>query len=178
MQKNKFRITLDIWVARLGMIFGWIFLVFWSMMAIVGLAELGEAKDSVHRVMPFVCIGLAALHYLLIRRMRSTRKLVEDFRLYSSVLAQDREKEIPGIADALKIPQETVMRRLQEMCRRGYFNGHINFKAQRMELASGRGVSVEHCPGCGATTAIHSTGDVCRYCGTPLKRTDQTGKQA
>lgn len=173
MEKKKKRVILDIWIARIGSAFGWIFLVLWTMMGAVGLAELGEAKDSTHRVMPFVCLGLAALHYLLIRRMRDTRKLVEDFRLYSSVLAQDPEKEITGIAEALKIPQETVMRRLQEMCRRGYFSGHINFNTRRMELGQGKGLSVEQCPGCGATTAISSTGDVCRYCGTPLRRTER-----
>ena len=176
MQKKKFRITLDIWIARLGLIFGWIFLVFWAMMGIVGLAELGEARDGVHRVMPFVCLGLAALHYLLIRAMADTKALVEDFRLYSSVLAQDPEKEIPGIAEALRIPQEQVMKRLQAMCRRGYFSGHINFGTQRMELEPERGLSVEHCPGCGATTAISHTGDSCRYCGAPLRRTDFAGK--
>ena len=172
MQERKTRVVLDIWIARLGSAFGWIFLVFWTMMGAVGLAELGSAEDATHRVMPFVCLGLAALHYLLIRAMRKTKDLVGDFRLYSSVLAQDPDKEISGIANALKIPQEQVTRRMQEMCRRGYFNGHINFKAQRMELDPGS-VSVEHCPGCGAVTAINRTGDCCRYCGAPLKRTDR-----
>lgn len=176
MQRKRIRITLDIWIARLGIIFGWICLVFWAIMGAVGLSELGEAEDGVDRVMPFIALGLAALHYLLIRAMRYTRNLVEDFRLYSSVLAQDPDKEISGIAEALKIPQETVMKRLQAMCRRGYFNGHINYKAQRMELEPELGLSVEHCPGCGATTAIGNTGDVCRYCGAPLKRTDLAGK--
>ena len=169
MQERKTRVVLDIWIARLGSVFGWIFLVFWTMMGVVGLAELGSAPDTTHRVMPFVCLGLAALHYLLIRAMRKTKDLVGDFRLYSSVLAQDPDKEIAGIANALKIPQEQVTRRMQEMCRRGYFNGHIDFKAQRMELDHGP-VSVEHCPGCGATTAISRTGDTCRYCDAPLHR--------
>ena len=176
MQQKKLRITLDIWIARLGLIFGWIFLVFWAIMGAVGLSELGEAKDGVHRVMPFVCLGLAALHYLLIRAMGNTKKLVEDFRLYSSVLAQDPDKEIPGIAEALGIPQEQVMKRLQAMCRRGYFSGHISFKTRQMVLEPGRGLSVEHCPGCGAATAISRTGDVCRYCGAPLRRTDPSGE--
>ena len=140
-------------------------------MGIVGLADLGDAKDGTDLVMPFVCLGLAALHYLLIRAMKKTKALVGDFRLYSSVLAQDPNKDITGIAKALQIPQEQVMRRLQEMCRRGYFSGHINFQAQRMELDPVRDLSVEHCPGCGATTAISRTGDTCRYCGAPLTRT-------
>ena len=176
MKNKKLRTALDIWIARLGQFFGWIFLVFWCIMGAVGLAELGEAKDSAHRVVPFVCLGLAALHYLLIRAMGKTKRLVEDFRLYSSVLAQDPEKDISGIADALGIPQEQVMKRIQAMCRRGYFNGHINFKTRRMILAQDPDVSVEHCPGCGAATAISRTGDTCRYCGTPLKRTDRPGK--
>ena len=114
MQERKTRVVLDIWIARLGSVFGWIFLVFWTMMGAVGLAELGSAEDATHRVMPFVCLGLAALHYLLIRAMRKTKDLVGDFRLYSSVLAQDPDKEIAGIANALKIPQEQVTRRMQE----------------------------------------------------------------
>ena len=92
MQERKTRVVLDIWIARLGSVFGWIFLVFWTMMGAVGLAELGSAEDATHRVMPFVCLGLAALHYLLIRAMRKTKDLVGDFRLYSSVLAQDPDK--------------------------------------------------------------------------------------
>ena len=112
MQKRKTRIILDIWIARIGSAFGWVCLVFWAMMGLVGLADLGTAKDNIDRIMPFICIGLAALHYLLIRKMKSTKELVKDFRLYSSVLAQDPDKQIPGVAEALKIPQETVMRRL------------------------------------------------------------------
>ena len=170
MPENKLRIILDIWIARLGSVFGWICLVFWAMMGIVGIAELGNAKDGTERVLPIVCLGLAAIHYLLIRAMKKTKELVGDFRLYSSVLAQDPDKEIAGIAEALKIPQEQVMRRMHEMCRRGYFSGHINFQTRRMELNTGRDLSVEHCPGCGATTAISRTGDTCRYCGAPLVR--------
>ena len=172
MEKKKIRIILDTWIARIGSVFGWICLVFWALIGAVGLAELPGAKDRMDVVAPFICIGLAVVHYLLIRAMRKTKKLVEDFRLYSSVLARDPDKEIDGIADALKIPQEQVMDRLQAMCRRGYFSGHINFAARRMELEPARGFSVEHCPGCGATTAISRTGDTCRYCGAPLKRTD------
>ena len=170
MTVKKTRIILDIWIARLGSVFGWVFLVFWAMMGIVGLANIGEAQDGMDRVLPFVCLGLAALHYLLIRAMKKTRDLVGDFRLYSAVLAQDPDKEISGIANALKIPQEQVVKRLQEMCRRGYFSGHINFQTQQMELNTD--LSIEHCPGCGATTAISRTGDTCRYCGAPLKRRD------
>ena len=176
MQNKKYRVALDIWIARLGSVFGWICLVFWAVMGIFGLAELGEAQDGVHRAMPFVSIGLAALHVPLILATHRTKKLVADFRLYSSILAQDPGREIAGIAEALKIPQETAVRRLQEMCRRGYFSGHINFTAQRMELDPVGGLSVEQCPGCGAATAISRTGDTCRYCGTPLTRTEDGGK--
>ena len=178
MEKKKIRIILDTWIARIGAVFGWICLVFWAMMGLMGLVEMAEAKDDASIAATLVCIGLAAVHWLLIRAMRNTKELVQDFRLYSSVLAQDPDKEIDGIAEALKIPEEQVMKRLQAMCRRGYFSGHINFAARRMELEPVRGLSVEHCPGCGATTAISRTGDTCRYCGAPLKRTDaETGKE-
>lgn len=170
MEKKKFRVTLDIWIARIGALFGWIFLLFWVLMGIVGLAKLPEASNRVETVMPFVCLGLAALHVPLIRATRRTKKLVEDFRRYSSVLAQDPDKAIAGISDALRIPQEQVIYRLQEMCSRGYFSGHINFTSQRMELNPGENFSVERCPGCGAPNAVSRTGDTCRYCGSPLRR--------
>ena len=172
MPEKKTRIIVDTWIARIGSIFGWCCLVFWAVPAIVGLAELPEAKRSVDYAAPIICLGLAAVHWLLIRAMKRTKELVKDFRLYSSVLAQDPEKSIPGIAEALKLPEEQVMNRLQAMCRRGYFSGHINFRTKQMELYTNQGFSVEHCPGCGATTAISRTGDSCRYCGAPLKRTD------
>ena len=89
MQKKKLRITLDIWVARIGSVFGWICLVFWALIGIVGLTELPEAESRMDYIAPFICLGLAAVHYLLIRAMRNTKELVADFRLYSSVLAQD-----------------------------------------------------------------------------------------
>ncbi len=170
METRKYRIIIDIWVARIGSAFGWICLVFWALIGAVGIGELPEAKDGVSVAMPFICFGLAAVHWLLVRAARNTRRLVGDFRLYSSVLARDPEKNIGGIAKALKIPEEQVMKRLQAMCRRGYFNGHINFMTKRMEMNTGEDFSVEHCPGCGAATAIIRTGDVCRYCGAPLVR--------
>lgn len=173
MQGRKVRIILDTWIARIGAVFGWFCLVMWALVGIVGLTELPEAKRSIDYSAPFICFGLAAVHWPLIRAMKRTRSLVGDFRLYSSVLAKDPDKDIAGIAKTLKIPEDQVMRRMQIMCRRGYFSGHINFGTGRMELNTApQGVSVEHCPGCGATTAISRTGDTCRYCGAPLKRTD------
>ena len=118
MPEKKTRIILDTWIARIGSIFGWCCLVFWAVPAIVGLAELPEAKRSVDYAAPVICLGLAAVHWLLIRAMKRTKELVKDFRLYSSVLAQDPDKSIPGIAEALKLPEEQVMNRLQAMCRR------------------------------------------------------------
>ena len=171
MPERKVRIILDTWIARIGSVFGWVCLVFWAIMAAVGLSELPVAKRSVDYVAPFICLGLAGVHYLLIRTMKRTKELVKDFRLYSSVLAQDPDKEISGISAALNIPEEQVMKRLQEMCSRGYFSGHINFHLKRMELNPGSGVSVERCPGCGATTSVSRSGDTCRYCGAPLKKT-------
>ena len=173
MQNNRFRTTLDIWIARIGSVIGWIFLVLWALMGVVGLGQLPKAKDGSDFAAMLVCFGLAAVHFLLIRAMKKTKDLVKDFRLYSSVLAQIPDKSIPAVAEALKIPQETVMRRMQEMCGRGYFNGHINFMTSRMEMNVPAGLSVEHCPGCGAVTAISRTGDTCRYCGAPLVRTNR-----
>ncbi len=171
MQERKTRIILDTWISRIGSVIGWVFLVLWALIGVIGLAELPKARNGAEYVMPFFCLGIAGLHFLLIRSMKRTKQLVQDFRLYSSVLAQDPDKEISGIAEALNLPEEQVMSRLQTMCGRGYFSGHMNFRTKRMELNPGRGVSVERCPGCGATTSISHSGDTCRYCGVPLKKT-------
>ena len=85
MQKRKTRIILDIWIARIGSAFGWVCLVFWAMMGLVGLADLGTAKDNIDRIMPFICIGLAALHYLLIRKMNTDP---EQFNRICNVLSE------------------------------------------------------------------------------------------
>ena len=75
MEKKKIRIILDTWIARIGAVFGWICLVFWALMGLMGLVELPGAKDGMDVAMPFICIGLAAVHWLLIRAMRNTKEL-------------------------------------------------------------------------------------------------------
>ena len=168
---KKIRVLIDIWIARLGSAFGWVWLVFWGMMAAASLAMLPEAKELLDWMMPAICLGLAVTHYFLIRAMKRTKRLIQDFRLYSSVIAGG-EETAAGIAETLKTPEEEVMRELREMCRRGYFNGHIDFQTRRMKLDPAGEQYVARCPGCGATTAIYKTGDACRYCGAPLVRKD------
>ena len=172
MKNRKFRVSFDIWMARLGTAFGWIFLAVWTLFGIVGLTQWNTSQEPINHVLPFIFFGFAAFHIPLILAAKKTRKLVKDFRLYSAILSQDPEKKISSITDALKIPQEKVTERLKEMCGRGYFNGYINFSDQRLVLEPGADLSVEYCPGCGAANAISRAGDICRYCGSPLKRTD------
>ena len=162
---RKFRVILDFWIARIGIAFGWVCLVFWSLISIVAIAD--KKEEPLDWAMIVICVGLAAVHYLLIRRMRVTQELVEDFRLYSSLIAQG-DDQVSEIAEKLSTNDDEVMKDLQKMCRRGYFHGHMDLSTRRLALDTGEGQYVARCPGCGATTAIYKTGDACRYCGAPL----------
>ena len=170
---RKFRVILDFWIARIGAVFGWVCLVFWGMISIIALTD--RKDEPLDWGMTGICIGLAALHYFLIRRMRATRELVEDFRLYSSLIAQGND-QIPALSGELGADEEAVMGNLQRMCRRGYFHGHMDLQERRLVLDTAGEQYVARCPGCGATTAIYKTGDVCRYCGAPLIRKEKDGQ--
>ena len=164
--ERKFRATLDIWIARIGTAFGWFWGVLYALVAVVGLCQLPEAKDSTDRVMPFICIGLAAVHFLIVRASKRTRKLVSDFRYYAAFLAKN--KSIADLSDEVKEPREQVEQKLLLMCKRGYFKGRVDLRQDRMVLNSCGEAFAARCPGCGATTKIFKTGDTCRYCGNPL----------
>ena len=164
---RKIRVVLDLWIARIGAAFVWFCFIFWSMISIAALVE--KKEEPLDWAMIPICIGLAVVHYLLIRRMRATRDLVGNFRLYSSLIAQGND-QISALAEKLNLSEEEVMKNLQAMCRRGYFHGHMDFQSRRLALDTGEGQYVARCPGCGATTAIYRTGDKCRYCGSPLVR--------
>ena len=50
-------------------------------------------------------------------------------------------------------------------------SGEFNISMLQCALTAGTDPMnsyVARCPGCGATTKIYNTGDVCRYCGNPL----------
>lgn len=165
--KRSIRATLDIWIARAGTVFGWFWFVIWALIGIVGVTELFDAektKESLDYVMPVICFGLAAVHFLLIRAAKNTRELVSDFNYYASLLARD--KSITALCMKVKKPRELVENRLAQMCRRGYFKGRV--EDGRLVLNAVHEAYAARCPGCGATTKIYKTGDVCRYCGNPL----------
>ena len=133
--------------------------------------------DETPVIMPLICLGLAALHWLMIRASRRTRELVQDFRLYSAVLAED--KSLAALCEKLGKPQDEVLPRLQTMCRRGYVSGHIDFRQGCLVLSRTGEAYAARCPGCGATTGIYRSGDKCRYCGNPLEiRKNDDGMQA
>ena len=169
---SRNRTILDIWIARFGSIFAWTWMVIWAMMGIVGMSDLisGKAPETVDKVMPFVCVAMAALHFLLIRKCRKTKALVRDFRLYSSVLAKEPNRSIVEMAKTLNIPAETAAANVQEMCRRGYFNGYLDHQAQRMVFNHQQPQgNVVYCPGCGARNSVSRNGGACRYCDSPLQ---------
>ena len=163
--ERRRRATFDIWIARIGTVFGWFMFVIYALFAIVGFVDLPEAKDSTDRVMPFVCLGLAALHFMITRVSKKTRSLVSDFQYYATVLSTN--KSITSLSQHVKEPKEDVEKKLILMCKRGYFKGHLDLAADRLILDSATGYAAR-CPGCGATTKIFKDGDICRYCGNPL----------
>ena len=166
------RTILDIWIARFGSVFAWTWMVIWAMLAIVGISDLisANAPKTVDKVMPFICIAIAALHFLLIRKCRKTKALVRDFRLYCAVLAKQPEHSIDEMAKILNIPSEIAAANVQEMCRRGYFNGYLDHQARRIVFNNQQPqVNVVYCPGCGARNSIARNGGACRYCDSPLQ---------
>ena len=173
--KRSIRATLDVWIARIGTAVGWFWFVIYALVSIVAITELFDAakeKESLDYAMPFICMGLAAAHYLLIRVAKNTRELVSDFNYYASLLAKD--KSIANLCKKVKKPRENVENRLAQMCRRGYFKGRI--EGDRLVLDAVHEAYAARCPGCGATTKIYKSGDVCRYCGNPLMVEDREMK--
>ena len=84
MEKRRIRAMIDIWIARIGTVFGWFWFVLYAMLAVVSIAELPEAKDRLDYAMPVILIGLAAVHFLIIRASKRTRELVRDFQYYAA----------------------------------------------------------------------------------------------
>ena len=173
-QNNPFRILCDTWLARIGSVHAWFWLGLWVMMGVVGLGDLlkGTTTDTTSQVMPFVCFGLAAAHVPLLIATRRTKRLIRDFRTYCPVLAQEPDKSVSQLADTLNRPMPEITSQLEEMCRRGYFNGYLDHQMQKLMFVAAQTSGPLHvvsCPGCGASNTISAAGVVCRYCGSPLK---------
>ena len=165
MEERRVRATIDIWIARIGTVFGWFWFVIYALCAVVSITELPEAKEKLDYAMPFILVGLTAVHFLIIRVSKRTRELVSDFRYYATVLAKN--KSIALLSRKVKEPQEEVEKKLILMCKRGYFRGQVDMANDCLRLYSEP--CVARCPGCGATTKIYRNGDICRYCGNPLE---------
>ena len=164
--KRRYRAIIDMWIARIGTVFGWFWFVIYGMVTIVSVAELFDAKESLDYAMPLICAGLTAVHFLIIRGSKKTRELVSDFQYYAQLMTKN--KSIDALAKRVREPKVEVEKKLREMCRRGYFHGRIDFEHDCMVLTNPGIACAARCPGCGATTAIYKDGDLCRYCGNPL----------
>ena len=162
---RKVQMTLHILVSRVGSLLGWGGLVFWLFITGAAIFELPDAKDSLDWGMPFICGGMAVAHFFLIRWSKKSRSLLQTFRMYSAYLAKN--SSVASLAESLGQPKAEVLNQVAEMCRRGYYNGHLDAATERLVLNGADG-SIARCPGCGATTRIYRTGDKCRYCGNPL----------
>lgn len=172
MEQRRGRATKDIWIARAGTAFGWIWFLFWAVITVVGFFDLPSAKDNTDRAMPFISLGMAAVHFLMIRVSKRTRRLVSDFRYYAAFLAEN--KSIDALSKRVNEPREDVEKKLIMMCKRGYFKGHVDLGKGCMVLDSVCACAAR-CPGCGATTRIYRNGDKCRYCGNPLMMENTQG---
>ncbi len=168
MEERRTRAAVDIWIARIGTVFGWSGFVFYVLLTVVAVVDLPKAKEGLDYAMPLVLAGLAAVHFLIIRVSKRTRELVSDFRYYASILATD--KSISELSRKVREPQDAVEKKLILMCKRGYFRGQVDLAEGSLKLDSAP--CVARCPGCGATTRIYKSGDVCRYCGNPLDAGD------
>lgn len=165
------RVWIDLWIARIGSVIAWFWLVVWALAGTVAVADLlsGQRKDSLDLFMPFICFGIAALHILLIRSFRRTKSLVGDFQLFASVLSRSDKKTVQSIAKALKKDPEWTRGRILEMCRRGYFTGQFDYTEEKIVFENvGKETTVIQCPGCGARNAVSRTGEKCVYCSAPL----------
>jgi hypothetical protein len=157
-------------------VIAWAGLVLWTILAIAGFSMLfGEKshENPADYYMPYVSVGLAALNGLALLSIRRRHALLSDFRRYCAVFVREPGKSIPDLAATLGVPEETAMRQLEKMCKRRYFNGYIDYKRQCMVFTGSQDEAtsdVVYCPGCGARNAIVRMGDVCRYCGVPLKK--------
>ena len=169
---NAQRVLTDTWFARLKRVIAWLGIVFWLIISIGGFSDLVHKEvheNTADYYMPYVSIALAGLHVWMLFSAGRRARLVRDFRAYCAVLAQEPDKSIPDLAAALNRPMEEVEAQIKRMCARGYFNGYVDWQRRRMVFSTDtKGFTVVHCPGCGAATAILTTGDVCRYCGAPL----------
>ena len=166
---RKLQMILHIWVSRLGSLLGWGGFVFWLFITGACIFELPDAKDSLDWGMPFICGGMAVAHFFLIRWAKKNRDMLQTFRMYSAYLAQNNS--VAALAESIGQPKAEVLKQVTEMCRRGYYNGHLDVNTERLVFNGAEG-SVARCPGCGATTKIYRTGDKCGYCGNPLVKED------
>ena len=175
-QQNTFRVLLDTWMDHVGRVIAWIGLVSWITLAIAGFVTLfGESshENPADYYMPYVCVGLAALHGWALLSIRRRHALLSDFRRYCAVFVREPGKSIPDLAATLGVSEETVMRQLEKMCRRRYFNGYIDHSRSCMVFARQQNETapdVVYCSACGARNLVRQTGDACRYCGAPLKK--------
>ncbi len=175
-QQNTFRVLLDTWLDRLGGVIAWIGLIFWAVLAIAGFGTLfGETShaNSADYYMPFVCVGFAALNGWALFSIRRRHALLSDFRRYCAVFVQEPGKSIPDLAAALGVSEENVMHQLEKMCKRRYFNGYIDHSRKCMVFANRQDEAIPdvvYCYGCGARNVVAKTGEACRYCGAPLKK--------
>ena len=156
---------------RLLTALGWGGVIFWGTIAVMGALDIfrgytthdvnGEQVVSALETVDYVATVLCAVFAAL-----------QDFRRFTAFFAAQTEKSIPALAASLNRPEAEVISRVEDLCRKGYFNGFVDHRTRSLcfyadDPANSR-LTVSCCPGCGAKTAVANQGGVCRYCGSPL----------
>ena len=172
-QQNAGRILKDTRQARVRRALGWTGLIFWLLISIAMFFKLFSEpthENPADYYMPYVSLALAGLHAWMLLSSKRISRLIQDFRLYCGVLSREPEHSAAQISRILNQPLEKVMSDLQEMCKRGYFNGYLDHQSQCVVFNHQPAeTNVVYCPGCGARNAISRAGDRCRYCDSPLR---------
>ena len=111
-------------------------------------------------------IGFVAA-YIMIRRGRKYEK-------YRSAVEMHKLVKLQSIADAVKLPVETVTQDLLKMIEVDFFpDARVNLDERTFILNAAmqeeEKTKTVRCTGCGATAvAVSSRGTVCEYCGAPV----------
>lgn len=161
--------------ARKDAVRGWVLVAVFAPLFLVAFPDLFRKRplDSADIGMTVLCGALMLYGLWKLFSCRRTKELQKRFRLFSGYFRSDPHKSVSGLCDALRLDRKTAEKDLTEMCARGYFDGYLDHKKDRLVFHSADAKAddqgdVMQCPGCGALNHVQKTGQHCRYCDSPL----------
>lgn len=165
---------------RLISIIGWVSLVIAVFGSVVSLSE-GIGSDDVYAILFFIIAGV-----VLITIGQGTKRSAEKIKKYISIIINHGERSLTNIAAAIPTSYEACSKDLQQMIKKGYFNGaYINELSNQIifpienvlhekidtGLNNNKNANLEmvvvSCTSCGANNKL-AKGSVeeCQYCGS------------